>query len=220
MTPFKNWFSGEIRTTEPVTQDTLTRIADRLGFPVEGRSIWSTDNHVSVLPAEFKKNTFSVNLYYNSDRDVKHVATVFEEELGATSGRWLLVGKWVRHLPVSDIIGAHDCIGTESWLCDDCLKAWPPTDADGKKCACLPGRECYVNGVRCWISTGRYGDGTTEIVRHTDRVIRHREKVEKLKKRHAREIEDESKDFDRIRAWHVKSDARRLKELAAEFKCL
>lgn len=225
----KYWFSGDIKTTEPVTPDALSRIADRLGFPVEGRggredrSIWSAGHiyHVSVLPEEFKKNTFNVHFYYNLDRDVKRAATIFEEELKATSGRWLLVGKWVRHLPISDIIGAHDCIGLESWLCDNCLEKFPPTDSEGKAAVCLPGRECYVNGVKCWISAGRYDDGTTEIVRRSDRIIRHREKVEKLKKKHAHEIEDEAKDFDRVRAWHVKYAARRQKELedlVEEFK--
>jgi hypothetical protein len=227
--PHKYWFSGEIRTTEPVTQDTLTRIADRLGFPIEGRGVrevsgaWlvGDNNHLSVWSCSVKKNTLNLNFYYNSDRDVKRVAMISEEEFGATSGQWLLAGKWVRHLPVSDIIGACDCIGTESWLCDACIKAWPPVDSAGKKVTCSAGTECYVNGVRCWISNGRYDDGTIEIVRHTDRVIRHREKLEKLKKRHACEIEDEAKDFDKIRKWHVEYAARRQKELqvlAAEFK--
>lgn len=215
------WLNGNIRTTEPVTQDILTRIADRLGFPTEGRggredvSIWSSDliQRFGVWPVEFKKNTLSINLYYKLDRDVKQVATIFEEEFKATSGDWSLVGKWVKHRAVKDIIGVCDCIGLEWFLCDDCLKAWPPTDSDGKVIVCLPGRECYVNGVKCWISNGRYGDGTTEIIRHTDRILRWREKVEELKKKHARELEDEAKDFDRVRAWHVKYAARRQKEL-------
>lgn len=220
--PFKYWFQGDIKTVEPVTQDILNRIADRIGVPTEGRR-YDCEHYVGwgdkferffvrSYPYGIKTNTQCVTMYYNSEFDLKKVASVFEEELKATSGDWSLVGKWCKHHPVSEIIGACDCTGLDGWLCDDCLKTWPPTDSEGKRVMCLPGRECYVNGVKCVIIKGRYGEGI-EITRRSDRLDTYHEKVEELKNRHALEIKDEAKDFDRVRKWHIKYAARRLKEL-------
>ena len=198
------WFSGAIKTTEPVTRDTILRIADRLGFPVEGRvmykdlCIW-TAGHKDGFCVTSCECTLSVNFYYKLDRDVKQVAIIFEEELGATSGQWLLVGKWCKHLPVSDIICACDCSGLDWFLCGDCLKAFPPVYSEGERTT------CYVNGVKCWVSKGRYGEGI-EITRSSDIIARYQDDIKNMKKRHALQEED---DLRRINERH----AQRRKEM-------
>jgi hypothetical protein len=205
------WFSGTIKTTEPVTRDRILRIADRLGFPVEGRGmykdhvIWTAGHEYSfgVTSCEF---TLSVNFYYKLDRDVKQVAMIFEEELGATSGQWLLVGKWCKHLPVSDIICACDCIGLDWFLCDECLKAFPPVYSEGKRTT------CYVNGVKCWVSKGRCGEGI-EITRSSDRISRYQDEIKNMKKRHALQEEDELGDLHIINERHARQAAQRRKEM-------
>lgn len=236
--PFEHWFAGEIRTTEPITRDTLVRIADRIGFPIEGRGgegtiIWSRDHRENfndqffVNPCSVRKNMLDVTMYYNSEFDLKKVASIFEEEFNATSGRWLLVGKWGKFRPVSEIVGACDCPGNERYLCADCLKAWPPVNASGQEITFSlgTGNACrikdtgaisedpiiYVNGVKCRALEHRFSG--IRIMRCSDRRDMHREEVEELKKKHAREIEDEAKDFDRIREWHGQYAACRLKEL-------
>lgn len=97
--PFNHWLSGEVQTTEPITRDTL-RIADRIGFPTEGRGgegtvIWSRDHRENfndqffVHPCRLRKNILDVNLYYNAEFDLKKVASVFEEEFKAAD--WFIL---------------------------------------------------------------------------------------------------------------------------------
>jgi hypothetical protein len=85
--PFEHWFSGEIKTSESASG--IVRTFDKFQFLVK--------------QFEFKRDTLYISFYYNSDVNLKKVALIFEEELKATSGLWLLVGKWSVWIPSSDI---------------------------------------------------------------------------------------------------------------------
>ena len=229
--PFEHWFSGEIKTTEPVTQATLIRIADRIGVPIECRTadcvfvIWGTGEYrdhfvVKPYPYGIKKNTLDVNMYYNSDFDVKKVASVFEEEFKATSGEWLLVGKWVKHRSVRDIVGSCDCFALDRYLCSDCLKTYPPVNSSGQEITFIgTGRVketsddpvCYVNAVKCRALELRFGG--IGIMRVTDLIDAYHEDIEKAKKRHELQIEDELDDLRVISERHARQAELRIKEI-------
>ena len=186
---FSHWFSGDIETAEPVTLETNAIIAERM----ESQGSLDYQFHVEPYPYGIKKNMLIVNFYYNSGFDLKKVASIFEEEFGATSGLWLLVGKWVKKRPVKDIICACDCTGLDWFLCDDCLKTFPPVYPADKITT------CYVNGVKCCVSKGRYGEGI-EITRQTDRIPRYQDEIKNMKKRHALEEEDDLRRINERRA--------------------
>lgn len=97
-------FTADLTTCERVTRDALTRIANLLDVPTEGRKVTDTSMfhpnfHFHVFPCSVRQNVTIVRVFYHSGLDLKKTAHVFEDVLNVTGGRWLLVGKWTRWLP-------------------------------------------------------------------------------------------------------------------------